>query len=63
MVSHLTFRSLIQFEFTFLYDVREWYLFVCFLFCFVFGCAAQLAGSQFPDQGLNLGHGSESPEF
>ena len=27
-----------------------------------FGCAAQLAGSQFPDQGLNLGHGSESAE-
>ena len=33
--------------------------FVC-LFCFVFGHVAQLAGSQFPDQGLNLGHGGES---
>ena len=26
------------------------------------GRAARLAGSQFPDQGLNLDHGSESPE-
>ena len=24
---------------------------------------ARLAGSHFPDQGLNLGHGSENPEF
>ena len=31
-----------------------------FLFVFFFGCVAQLAGSLFPDQGLNLGHGSES---
>ena len=29
---------------------------------FFFGYAMQLAGSQFPDQGLNLGHGIESPE-
>ena len=28
----------------------------------VVGCAAWLAGSQFPKQGLNPGHGSESPE-
>ena len=27
-----------------------------------FGHAARLAGSQFPDWGLNPGHGSESPE-
>ena len=32
-------------------------------FCFVFGHAAQLVGSQFPDQGLNPGPVSESPEF
>ena len=32
------------------------------LFCFVFYYASRLAGSQFPDQGLNLGHGSENPE-
>ena len=29
---------------------------------FFLDCAVQLAGSQFPDQGLNLGHGSENPE-
>ena len=27
-----------------------------------FGHAMHLAGSQFPSQGSNLGHGSESPE-
>ena len=27
-----------------------------------FGHTVQLAGSQFPDQGLNPGHSSESPE-
>ena len=32
------------------------------LFVFVFGCAAQLAGSQFSDPGLNPGHSSESLE-
>ena len=30
-------------------------------FVFVFGCALWLAGSQFPDQGLNLGRGSDTP--
>ena len=29
---------------------------------FFFGHAAQLVGSQFPDQGLNMGHSSESTE-
>ena len=29
---------------------------------FVSGCAGWLVESQFPDQGLNLGLGSESPE-
>ena len=29
---------------------------------FFFGHAAWLVGSQFPDQGLNLGHGGESAE-
>ena len=33
-----------------------------FLFFFFFGCAALLAGSQFPNQGLNPGQGSERPE-
>ena len=33
------------------------------VFFFLFGHAAQLVGSQFPDQGLNLGHSSESTEF
>ena len=33
-----------------------------FSFLFFFGCAAWIAGSQFPKQGLNSGHGSESPE-
>ena len=28
---------------------------------FFLDCAEQLAGSQFPNQGLNLGHGSENP--
>ena len=32
------------------------------LFCFVVVVSGQLAGSQFPDQGLNLGHNRESPE-
>ena len=27
-----------------------------------FGRVARLAGSQFPDQGLNQGHGGESPK-
>ena len=30
---------------------------------FFFDCAAWLAGSQFPNQGLNPGHSSKSPEF
>ena len=32
------------------------------VFCFVFGCAAQLVGSLFSDQELNPGLGSESTE-
>ena len=32
------------------------------LLFFFFGCTTQLAGSQFPDQGLNPGPGSESSE-
>ena len=32
------------------------------LYIFYFGHTTQLAGSQFPDQGLNPDHGSESPE-
>lgn len=32
------------------------------LLFFFFGHASRLAGSQFPDLGLNPGHGSESPE-
>ena len=31
-------------------------------FFFFFGCIMQLAGPQFPDQGLNLGPGSDSAE-
>lgn len=27
-----------------------------FLVYFLFGCALRLAGSQFPEQGLNVGH-------
>ena len=34
--------------------------FFCFVLFFVFGCVVWLSGSQFPNQGLNLGHGSES---
>ena len=30
---------------------------------FFFGHALKPVGSQFPDQGLNLGHGSESTKF
>ena len=33
-----------------------------FFFFFFFGGAAQLVGPQFPNQGLNLGHGSECTE-
>ena len=33
-----------------------------FFFFLPSGCAAQPVGSQFLDQGLNPGHGSESPE-
>ena len=32
------------------------------LFIYLFGCATWLEGSQFSDQELNTGHGSESPE-
>ena len=35
--------------------------FLKFVF-FFFGHAARLAGSQLPEQGLNLGHNRESPE-
>ena len=36
---------------------------LCTLFCnFFLASLQQLAGSQFPDQGLNPGHGSESLE-
>ena len=31
-------------------------------FIIIFGCATWLVGSQFPDQRLNPGHGSERPE-
>ena len=31
-----------------------------FMYLIYFGPAVQLAGSQFPDQGSNLGHGSDS---
>ena len=37
------------------------YWFLC-SFCFIFGHAAWRAGSQFPNQELNMGHGSESLE-
>lgn len=33
-----------------------------FFLSFFFGHAAWLAGSQFPEQGLNLGHNRENPE-
>lgn len=36
--------------------------FLKFVFFFFFGHAARLAGSQLPEQGLNLGHNRESPE-
>ena len=32
-------------------------------FFFFFGHALKPVGSQFPDQGLNFGHGSESTKF
>ena len=33
-----------------------------YLFIYSFGCAAQFTGSQFPNQGLNPGHGSKNTE-
>ena len=36
---------------------------VCVCVCVCFGCALWLAGSYFPNQGLNTGHGSESGKF
>ena len=41
------------------YDFHVSSIFCC---CFGFSHITWLAGSQFPDQGLNLGHGSESAE-
>ena len=38
-----------------------WYWIVRAASFLFFGCATQLAVSQFPDQALYLGHGSESP--
>ena len=39
------------------------FLFIYFYFIYLFfGRALRLAGSQFSDQGLNLGQGSDSPE-
>ena len=35
---------------------------ISYLNHFFFGCAARLAGSQFPDRGRNRGHSSESLE-
>ena len=34
-----------------------------FMSFFFFGRTTWLAGSQFPDQGLNPGHSSKSPEY
>ena len=39
-----------------------WVIFILFYFYFIFVHAMCLAGSHFPNQGLNLGHSSESPE-
>ena len=36
---------------------------VCVCVCVCFGCALWLAGSFFPNQRLNTGHGSESAKF
>ena len=44
----------------------SWCWAVCHSFFFLinlFGCTAHLVGSQFPDQGLNLGHGNENPRI
>ena len=42
--------------------VYKWDPTMYFVLQLFFGLTAQLAGSQFPDQGLNPGHGSESLE-
>ena len=44
------------------YIYQIFFLFFSFLFFFFFGHAMRLAGSRFPTQELNLGHGSESLE-
>ena len=44
------------------YQAFLFLFFVYFGLVFVFFLAAQLAGFQFPDQGLNPGCSSESPE-
>ena len=48
-----------------IYQLFSFFLFFFFFFSFLkiyFGCTVQLSGSQFPNQGLNLGHGSERAE-
>ena len=39
-----------------------WFTFLKIVFHFFYCCTARLAGSQFPDHGLNPGPGSESTE-
>ena len=52
IVSTLTFRSLIHFEFIFVYGVSECSNLI--LFFFIFGCTMPHVGFQFPYQELNL---------
>ena len=45
---------------------RRWFLFFysfSLFYLLLFGCATQLVGSQFPDQGLDPGHDSESTDI
>ena len=39
--------------------MSKWHI-LDFLFVFVFGHTMRIVGPQFPNQGLNLGHGSEA---
>ena len=43
-------------------NIKRGYIFYHFLFFIFFAHAVWPAGSQFPGQGLNPGHGSESAE-
>ena len=53
----INFILIIIINILFILTINDLYIYI-----YIFGYTVQLVGSQFPNQGLNLGHGSERPE-